>query len=465
MGSIFPVVRASYPGQEARANDLMTFPTLFMGLGNFISMPLALSIGRRPVFLASVLLLAISGMWCALSTSLGSHIAGRNILAMAAGQSEALVPMMVQEIFFLHERGTMISWFISLQNVISCGFAMATTYMVADWGWRWWYGFFSVVNGVLFVVSWIWVSETGFERSSTDFVGQNSPEVTKLGTDSKHIETVGKVPVAAVSVSERPRATAWSVRDLRPITKPNRDWSQMITFYKHFAQSFALPAMVWILLVNGAYLGLYVFQASTFAQVLLAPPYSFAYTSLGYVQAAQVVVTVVFLPLLGYGGDWVITFLSKRNNGVFEPEFRLIPLAAPSIVAVICAVMYGQAASNPTAYSWATVAVTYNATFFGFLGANIVGITYAIDSFPMRAGPLLVVICAGRGLISFGLAYATLPAITAIGYDGVMIAEAAIAGGLTLLVVPVYIWGAKLRLLANRWFRFGDSATKPSEAA
>jgi MFS family permease len=132
MGSIFPVIRMSYPGQEGRANDLMTYPALFMGIGNFISMPLALSIGRRPVFLASLLLLAVTGACCAVSKSLVSHIAGRNIMSMAAGQSEALVPMMVQEIFFLHERGTMISWFISLQNVISAGFAMATTYMVAE---------------------------------------------------------------------------------------------------------------------------------------------------------------------------------------------------------------------------------------------------------------------------------------------------------------------------------------------
>ena len=465
MGSIFPVVRMSYPGQEAKANDLMTFPALFMGIGNFISMPLALSVGRRPVFLGSVLLLAITALWCALSDSLISHITGRNFLSMAAGQSEALVPMMVQEIFFLHERGTKISWFISIQNVLSAGFAMATTYMVASWGWRWWYGFFSVINGLLFIVAWFWVSETGYDRSASDLLGHpREEEVTKVGVDVKHIEAVDGVRFTTFSSAQRPHAR-WSVRDLRLITKRNQDWSQVVTFYKHFALGFLLPAMLWNLLVNGAYLGLYVFQASTFAQVLLAPPYSFAFTSLGYVQAAQVLVTVVFLPLLGYGGDWVIKFMSKRNNGIFEPEYRLLPLAGPTIVAVISAVMYGQAAANPTDYSWGTVAVTYNATFFGFLGANIVGITYAIDSFPTRAGPLLVVICAGRGLISFGLAYSVLPAITAMGYDGAMVVEATIAGGLTLLAIPVYIWGAKLRLLADRWFQFGSSATKPSEQA
>src|SRR5690242_16848915 len=110
MGAIFSAVTPSYPGQEQKASGLLTYPTLFMGIGNLISMPLALAIGRRPVFLFSLLLLVVTGVWCACSKSLDSHLAGRDLMALAAGQSEALVPMMVQEIHFLHERGRKIGW-------------------------------------------------------------------------------------------------------------------------------------------------------------------------------------------------------------------------------------------------------------------------------------------------------------------------------------------------------------------
>jgi predicted MFS family arabinose efflux permease len=95
MGAIFSVVVASYPGQEQRATGLLTYPTLFMGIGNLISMPVALAVGRRPVFLGSLLLLTVSGIWCASSKSLTSHLAGRAFMSLAAGQSEALCPMMV----------------------------------------------------------------------------------------------------------------------------------------------------------------------------------------------------------------------------------------------------------------------------------------------------------------------------------------------------------------------------------
>jgi len=86
------------------------------------------------------------------------------------------------------------------------------------------------------------------------------------------------------------------------------------------------------------------------------------------------------------------------------------------------------------------------------LGANIVGLTYAIDSFPLVAGPLLVLICAGRGIISFGLSYATLPATQTLGYDWTMNVFAIITGVLSALGIPCYFYGRKIRKLGQKWF-------------
>ena len=111
MGPILQEIKAFYK-YDPRVNDLMTYPTLFMGIGNLIAMPMAMAIGRRPVFLASALILVIGSVWCAASQSLGSHIAGRNIMSLAAGQSEALCPLIIQVIHTLplvkHKRAHMI---------------------------------------------------------------------------------------------------------------------------------------------------------------------------------------------------------------------------------------------------------------------------------------------------------------------------------------------------------------------
>lgn len=455
MGAIFSEVAPSYPGQASKASGLLTYPTLFMGIGNLIGMPLALAIGRRPIFLATLTILVLTGVWCACSKTLDSHLAGRNIMALAAGQSEALVPMMVQEIHFLHERGTKLGWVSAMQALGTAAFFLAQNYLVGALGWRWWYGLFTVFNGVALILSFFLVPETGYVRPAEASEGQVHLDFNKNGDleEAGEIHKVIRVTTASGNVLDLDKYSprTWKY-DLKLFTM-KADWSQVVTFYRQLVQGLAIPSMVWILLLNGAFLGLYVLQVSTFADILLAPPYDFAFNSLGFVQAGQIVDSILFLPILGYGTDLVIKLMSKRNNGVYQPEYRLIMLFIPAIVGVICTVVYGQAGSRPTKWSWGSVAVAYNAVFFSFLGANIVGITYAIDCFPLVAGPLLVLICAGRGFISFGLSYATLPATKTLGYSGTMNVFAIITSVLCLMAIPCYIFGHHFRKLAQRWYK------------
>jgi hypothetical protein len=433
MGSIFSIVEASYPGQEAKANGLMTYPTLFMGIGNLISMPWAFTIGRRPIFLASILLLLAGGVWCQCSTSLDSHIAGRIIMSLAAGQSEALAPLIIQEIHFVHERGRKIGWFIFVQNVAAGVFFVISTYMVSAWGWRWWYGFFTIMNAVIFVFALVFVTESRFERTEAQMRGEALIPKTV-------VETAG---------GEQYKPRCW--RDDLELFVSNPRLSDIPTFYKHIFQGLFIPTTLWLLLLNGANLGTYVFEASTFSSILMAPPYSFSFNALGYVQAGQIICCLVFLPLLGYGSDMVIRAFSRRNNGIYKPEYRLPVIAIPAIVGVICGIIYGQAGAHPESWSVASIVIGYNASYFAFLGANIVGITYAVDSFPFRAAPFLVVICAGRGFISFGLSYANLPAISTLGYDGTMIVEEVICVVLALLAIPMFFFGPRVRGYVQRW--------------
>lgn len=316
-------------------------------------------------------------------------------------------------------------------------FFVTSTYMTAAWGWRWWYGFFTILTAAAFFFSVLLSTETMYDRHEDartleTACAEKNPSAVPFTTATRpalDVETYG------------PRT--WR-KDLSLIrVKP--DWSAVVSCYKQIALGLCVPSIFWLLVLNGAYLGVYVFQASTFSTVLMSPPYSFSFNALGYVQAGQVAVCLIFLPLLGYGTDFVIRFLSARNHGMFRPEFRLPVLLIPAIVGVVCAVVYGESAQHPTEWHWSAPVISYNAVFFAFLGANIVGITYAVESFPHAAGALLVVVCAGRGLISFGLSYAVLPSVATIGYTGAMRIQGSIAGALALLGVPIYFLGPKIR--------------------
>ncbi|KAI6356112.1 hypothetical protein MCOR25_007952 [Pyricularia grisea] len=454
MGAFYTKVVADYPGQEKKANDLLTYPTLFMGLGNVISMPLALTIGRRPVFLGSIFLMTAAGLGCIFSRSLDVHIAFRDIMSLAAGQSEAISPMIISEIHFLHERSRRLSWFIFIQNVSVGVFFIATQFLVDAHGWRWWYGLFTIINGVVAILSVVFAAETMWDRHDTDGSSPGTvqdgaePPVT-LSNFSAHRASLGPIP--------------WHT-GLGLMVK-NPKWKKIPIFYTQVMQGFCIWPIMWVFLVNGIFLGLYVFQAATFATVLTEPPFSLAFVSLAYVQGAQIIPCIVFLPLLGYGADYLVRAMSRRRGSVYNPEYRLIPFVVPVVVFVVCAVVYGQAAaltvsdatsSSSMSWGWPSIAVSYNGAFFAFLGANVVGIAYAVDAFPSRTGPHLVLICAGRGLVSFGLSYATLPAVQALGYAGIMNVYAILGGVVSLFGVAVYFFGRRAREWAYRTFKIDE---------
>ncbi|KAK6216367.1 Proteolipid protein 2 [Pestalotiopsis sp. IQ-011] len=435
------------------ATDLLTYPTLFMGIGNLIAMPLCVAIGRRPVFLLSMVLLVASGIWCACSKSLSSHIAGRDVFSMAADQTEALAPMIVQEIHFLHERGSKVAWFVCRQLVLPL-FFVATVYIVPAIGLGWWYAIITIINGVVLIMAFFFVVETKFERPEDAMEGEvhlhldeNRDPVAKGGR-----ELLFRVTTAQNHVLQPEKFGPRTWRHDLKVFHGRPDWKACLLFYKDTALGLALPTIFWLVVLNGAFLGVYVYQASAFAQILMAPSYSFTSADLGWVQLAHVLDCVIMVPLLGYGSDRIVKLMSRWRKGIYEPEYRLIVLAIPAVAVVISCVLYGQAGQFPNKWSWMTIVAPYHLGYFSFLGANLVGITYAVDSFPERAGPLLLLICAGRRFISFGLSYSTVPLISLTGYNGAMNIFAIICGVLSGLGIAAYFFGGVVRRWATRTF-------------
>lgn len=95
-------------------------------------------------------------------------------------------------------------------------------------------------------------------------------------------------------------------------------WNETWIFYKIAGQSFFIPPIFWLLLLNGAILGVYVFHSSTFAPILLSPPYLFKFEFLGFVQLALILSNMIALPILGYGSDWIIKLVSRMRKGVYQ---------------------------------------------------------------------------------------------------------------------------------------------------
>ncbi|KAJ4406537.1 hypothetical protein N0V91_004479 [Didymella pomorum] len=417
---------------------LMTYPSMFMGVGNLVCMPLALAVGRRPVYLLSLLILIASAVWAAYAKNYNQHLGARMFLGFAAGQSEALVPMMIQ--------ASCSVAILKLATVLAAVFVIAASPIAAGIGPANWYN----LGAATFVASVIWVPESRYDRSLAAY-GQFSAE------EGGELDGTSRATAAQpVRLSERPALdttkflprTVWS--DMRLfVGKP--DWMEGVYGFINTFQVMLFPNVLWAFCLNGLTIGVNIAIGTTYGNIVHAPPYNWSDSSVSYVNAGQIVVAFVALPLLGNGSDAIIKWRARRNGGVHEPENRLLLLWIPLLVGCLAATLYGIAAQNPDKYHWFVYVFANAGYYFAFVGANIAAITYLLDSYPARAGPILVVITAFRGFVSFGTSYGVAKFIEMDGYDGAFGTYAGLTALFGLMGIPVFLYGKKIRAFTGKF--------------
>lgn len=102
MVSAFGALLAYYAPEYEKAGysyntieNLVSYSNLFMGFGNLIFVPLAMAIGRRPVFLLNSILAILGGVLASQAKTFDWHMGARMLIGLSAGIGEALMPQIV----------------------------------------------------------------------------------------------------------------------------------------------------------------------------------------------------------------------------------------------------------------------------------------------------------------------------------------------------------------------------------
>lgn len=104
LGAILGVFLKIYLPQGHTVNEivqLLTLPSLFVGLGNFLIMPMSLAFGRRPTFLISITCLLGATIGSAAQNSLNAHLACRIIQGLCTGATESVRQTQVNDFLTL----------------------------------------------------------------------------------------------------------------------------------------------------------------------------------------------------------------------------------------------------------------------------------------------------------------------------------------------------------------------------
>jgi hypothetical protein len=133
-----------------------------------------------------------------------------------------------------------------------------------------------------------------------------------------------------------------------------------------------------MVVVTGMLSSFYVSQSFVAAQIFAFPPYLLSAAGVGFLFVGPFLGGLIGSIVLALIMDPLIIWCSKRNNGVYEPEFRLIP-AALGLIGGVGVVSYAYVVQNQG--SLYTASFLWGLDLFGMIFVLTPANSYVVDAY------------------------------------------------------------------------------------
>ncbi|RMZ74561.1 cycloheximide resistance [Pyrenophora seminiperda CCB06] len=403
--------------------------------GSLLCNTLAVKVGKRPIYLVTTLGLAISCFWAAESKSFASLAAARAIQGLCMAPFEALIPASVGDIWHVHERGFRMAIF----NLGVLG-GIYGSYRIA----------MHAMGGafvVMLILVFLFMPETAFHRR----------DAINIDTSSKTLETDAIEKEKNVEhIEDRPSHESISPEARDPYVKTLRAWSGYwddVSFWRTLLRPFVMiasPIVMWATLLFTICISWLVLISITLSQIFSAPPYNFSVSAVGATNVSSFVASLLATLVAGPIIDGVAKWMSRRNNGTFEPEFRLPVMVTYLLFTATGFFAWGQALYNKDPWPIPVIVCMGLINLGVQLGTTAV-VTYVSDCHREQSAEAFAIMNFIKNMFAFGL---TFYANDWIAVQGVRDAFFVIGGttvAVTLATIPMYIYGKRARSWVKRY--------------
>ncbi|KAI4754740.1 MFS general substrate transporter [Aureobasidium sp. EXF-3400] len=213
---------------------------------------------------------------------------------------------------------------------------------------------------------------------------------------------------------------------------------------------FAYPAILWSSLVYALSVGWLIVLSESVSEIYKSrSTYNFTSLQVGLIYISPFIGGILGTAVAGRFSDVIVRWMSRRNDGVYEPEFRLIMAIPVTISTVIGLMGYGWSVSEHDA--WIVPTVFFGIISFGCCVGSTTAITFAVDSYRQYAGEALVTLNFSKNIFH-GLVFSLFfnRWLEADGSKKVFLALGGIQLACLLFTIPMYVFGKRARMWTVR---------------
>lgn len=382
---------------------------------------------------------------------------------------ESLLNAAVGDLYHVHQRGLRMAF----TNLAVFGGAFFTPIVVGKitsvMGWEWTFYLVSIFMAPTLLAVFLLCPEPAYRREAR-FNTDNLAEEPKLA--------MGPASEQSVSQSaESPKAQGFTVCGfvLFPTSGAPQPIGNRMTPKKTFVQSLSLfdgrktddrywvlllrpfplllnPAFIWGCLVQGTMIGWTIFIGVIIAAIFIGPPYFWGEVKAGYTYTGAFVGALAGFAIAGLLADTSVRWMTRRNNGVFEPEFRILLVIPMFIIGQIGLYGFGLTAGEVIAgeYSYHVPLIFFGFEVAGMVIGTVASSLYIVDAYRDLTIEAFTVMIIFKNFFSFALTFYAYDWIINGGIRPTLLAISSIQVAVCLSSIPMYIYGKRCRAFYHR---------------
>jgi hypothetical protein len=420
---------------------------LGVGVGGFFIVPSARIWGKRHAFIFGTCILIGSSVWAGeVGTNFESMRWARIIQGLGCAPFESLVNAAVGDLYFVHQRGKRMAF----TNLAVFGGAFFTPILVGKIThtimWWWSFYFVAIFCAACLPAIIFFCPETAYRRDqhyNTDLLaadesaafkeysaahGQSTPPITprndagdKTNDDGDLTGTPEGGDPEKVAYGRHPAATTGNANGngnsngngngraaYAGANTPKKTWVQELavftgrktdeSFWKLALRPFPLflqPAFLWACLIQGTLIGWTVFIGVIMAEFFIGFPLWWDEVNTGYAYTGAFIGALGGFVVAGGLADWSAKWLTKRNGGIYEPEFRLFLVIPQLIFGVMGLYGFGITIDGMFLgqFGWAVPLMFFGFEVAGMVIGAVAGSLYIVDAYRTSPRTLRSCLC------------------------------------------------------------------------